>query len=200
MSRYVTPLPGLFARAAESVLNRLIELDPDAAALVEAMGDRMLKVRFEQAGVDLFFRGAGGSLTVRAETAETPATTISGTPLALMTMASPNHKSPRGDVTISGDAELARRFEQMMRRLDPDWEAGLSEHFGDFLGHQIYVFLSQGRQFARRAAETGTAQTGAWLGEESGFLVNRVEFGEFSRDVDSLREAVDRVAQRVQFL
>lgn len=186
----------MFARATEAVLNRLIELDPGAPALVEAMGDRMLQVHLEQVGIDLFFRGTGASLTVCAESPETPATTIRGTPLALMAMASPGNKSPGGDVTISGDAELARRFEQMIRRLDPDWEAGLSEHFGDFFGHQIFAFLGKGREVTRRVAEVGTAQTGAWLGEESGLLVNRVEFGAFTREVDALREAVDRLAQR----
>lgn len=195
MTRYVTPLPGLLARTAESVLNRLIELDPGAPALIGAMGDKMLQVHFEQVGIDLFFRGTGASLTVCAETPKTPATTISGTPLALMAMASPGNKSPGDDVTISGNAELARRFEQMIRRLDPDWEAALSEHFGDFLGHQLHTFFRQGRQAARHSATVGTEQMGAWLGEESGLLVNRPEFEAFTREVDTLRESVDRFAQ-----
>lgn len=204
MTRYVTPLPGLLARATETLLNRLIRLDPAAPSLVEAMGAKALKVELEQLNIDLYFQAKYTALQVSAESDDAPATTIRGTPMALLALAVPDRKTPgsgvapgsRSGASISGDAELARRFEQLMRRLDPDWEAGFSEYFGDFLGYQLHACFRQGRQATRRAKTVGTEQMGAWLGEESGLVVNRPEFESFAHEVDALREAVDRLQQK----
>lgn len=197
--RYLTPLPRMLAGAVEHGLNRLLALDPNTPAQLESLGDKRLQVTLEQLNIDLFFHAAGEALNVSATATQAADTTLSGTPLALLSMLAPERggrPTPGGTVRISGDAELARRFERLVRRLDPDWEAVLSDYFGDLIGHQVYAFLHQGREGIRHTAATGTAQMGAWLGEESGLLINRTEFEAFSRDVDTLREAVDRLEQR----
>lgn len=197
MGHYRTPLPRLFAALVESVLKRAIELDPGAAAALDPLESRMLKLELEGPGLDLFFTVADGRLKVTAEADEVPDTVISGTPSALLAMSIPDRRASGNGVKIHGEAELARDFERFMRRLDPDWEAALIERFGKVAGHQLHVFFREGIRAGRAVAETGTDQLAVWLKEESDLLVDRTELKAFTAAVDTLREAVDRLESRI---
>ncbi len=197
MSRYLTPLPGLLAGAIEQALNQAIVLDANAPAALAALGDRTLKLELTGLGIDLFFHADQPRLRVSAESERKPDTTIIGSPAALLGMAVPGWRTPGSGVRIEGDAGTAQALEKLLRRLDPDWEALFVERFGAVVGHQLFVFLDQGRQHGMTLARVSADQVGTWLREESGLLVTRGELETFVDQVDGLREAVDRLEQRL---
>lgn len=200
MSRYLTPLPGLFAGLVDTVLNQAIRRDPDGPGRLEALAGRRIKFELEGLGLELHFRVQDQRLQVRAEDdgLSQPDTVISGSPGALLAMSIPDWRSPGGGVSMQGSAETARYFEQLLRRLRPDWEAALVEQFGEVLGHQLFRFFREAGQTGRQMARTGEEQLGEYLREESELAVSRPQFGVFSREVDELREAVDRLESRLR--
>lgn len=217
MPAYRTPLPALFAATLQSSLNAALALDRNSAARLDRIEGRVLKLVLEGAGLELFFGASGGGIEVGLEAPESlegeaggePDTTVRGTPAALFSMAASElgegWNAPGSNVSISGDASLARGFERLFSRLDPDLEGAFSGLFGDVVGHQLAFGLRQG---ARRARETaGTA--GDLLGEAlregargggSGPLVGRAEVRRFADGVDGLRDAVDRLDARIRIL
>jgi ubiquinone biosynthesis accessory factor UbiJ len=198
MARYLTPLPGLLARAMESAFNQAIALDPAAAQRLDALNGKTVKLVLDRLGIDLFFIGQGQRLAVVAESDIEPATTIQGSPSALLAMAVPEWRAPGSGVRIEGDAGSAQALEKLFKQLDPDWEALLSQHLGDVLGHQVWRLLRDAGGMARHGARTAGDQLARYLREESGLLVTRDEANTFNREVDELREACDRLEARLR--
>lgn len=199
MNRYLTPLPGVMATAAEHVVNRAVALDDDAARVLRPLEGRWLKFEFEGLALDLWVSAEDGRVRILAEPDEdqTADTTIGGTPGALLAMAIPEFSGP-GGVRIEGDARLAQQFQQAMKALDPDVEKGLTDYFGALLGPQMYRLLMDVTGFGRHAARTGGEQAAHWLRDESDLVPSPEEWESFSSGVDRLREAVDRFESRLK--
>ncbi len=198
MSRYLTPLPGLLASAVDTALNRAIGLDEKAAARLAAMQGKCVRLELLGLGIDLYFRGLEERLAVDAESDAEPDTTISGSPAALLAMAVPDWRAPGSGVQIQGDAGAAQALEKLLRQLDPDWEALLVEHLGAVWGHQVWRMINDSMRVGRHVASTAAGQAARFLREESGLLVTREEVEEFTRQVDELREATDRLEARLR--
>lgn len=216
MPEYRTPLPAMLAATLQSGLNAALSLDDDSEARLARIEDRVLKLELEGAGIDLFFSGTPHGIRVSLESPrEEPVepndppqvdTTISGTPAALLTMAAAESgegwSGPKARVSIAGDATLARDFERLFSRLDPDVEAALSSILGDVAGHQLAFGLKQGAGHLRRFAEEARNVLGEVLkdgsrGNQSGPLVGSAETSAFADGVDALRDAVDRLEAKI---
>ena len=199
MARYRTPLPGWLATAIEQVLNRAIALDEQGADRLKPLRDRWLKFELSGLEIDLWFSADDRSMIVDAERHqdEQADTIIQGTPGALLGMAVPEMGGP-GQVKIEGDARLAQQFQQLLKSLDPDWEAGISHYLGDFIGPQVYRMLIEASAFGRHAVKTSGEQFSHWLRDESGSVPNQEEWSDWRDQVDELREAVDRFESRVR--
>ncbi|MEM1082093.1 MAG: SCP2 sterol-binding domain-containing protein [Pseudomonadota bacterium] len=206
MSRYRTPLPRWLAGAIEYTLNRAVELDEQGVGRVRPLMGRWLKFELSGIEIDLWFSATEDGLLVQAEppTAEgdtpvAPDTFVQGTPGALMGMAIPELDGP-GTVKIEGDARLAQQFQHVLKGLEPDWEAGISQRLGPVLGPQVYRMLVDASRFGRHAAVTTGDQVGHWLRNESGSVPNQEEWVHWRDQVDQLREAVDRLDSRMRRL
>lgn len=198
MPRYLTPLPGLLARAMQGALNQAIALDPEARHRLDALNGKAVKLVLDRIGIDLFFIGQAESLEVLAETELEPDTTIKGSPTALLAMAVPDWRAPGSGVRIEGDAGSAQALEKLFKQLDPDWEGLLTQHLGDVVGHQVWRMLRDAGGMARHSTRTAGEQLARYLREESGLLVTRAEAEAFNREVDELREASDRLEARLR--
>ena len=198
MSRYVTPLPGLLAGTIEAALARAFALDEQAAERLGALEGKCVQLALGGVGIDLFFLGSGSGLSVRAEHDGTPDTVIRGTPSALLALAVPDWAASGSGVRIEGDAGTAQSLEKLLRRLDPDWERLLTERFGEIIGHQLWRMAQDALNIGQSGADLASDQIGHYLREESGLLVTEAEVGQFTIEVDELREGVDRLESRLR--
>ena len=159
MTEYITPLPGMLAFALETAANHVLQLDMESPARVKKLEGRLLQVNLEGLGITLFFTFKHGVVRVRLKTEGTPDTVISGTPVALFSMAEPEEVDwglPDSKVQINGDASLARDLERIFSKLEPDWEGPLAGMFGDVAGHQLAQGLRQGAETARETARSAS--------------------------------------------
>ena len=104
---------------------------------------------------------------------------------------------PVGKLRIEGDAELARRLQQLARDFDPDWQKPFAEVFGDVVGVQVANALAAGLKQARDLAADGARVAAEYVTEESRDVVPKAELDAFHDDVDGLRDDVERLAARV---
>lgn len=157
MADYVTPLPAMLALALETAINQVLQLDLESPTRVNKLEGRLLQLDLEDLNITLFFTFKHGNVRVRLESTDTPDTTISGTPLALFSMAEPEDADwGLGDskVQINGDASLARDLERIFSKLEPDWEGPLSGMLGDVAGHQAAQGIRYGVETAKETART----------------------------------------------
>ncbi|MEM7053602.1 MAG: SCP2 sterol-binding domain-containing protein [Pseudomonadota bacterium] len=199
MARYLTPLPGWLARSIQHVINRAVALDEMGTDQLKPLRERWLKFELSGMEIDLWFGADENGMIVDAEQHEedVPDTIIHGTPGALIGMAIPEMEGP-SQIRIEGDARLAQQFQQLLKNLDPDWEAGISNYLGDLIGPQVYRMLVEAGRFGQHAVKTSGEQISHWLRDESGSVPNQEEWADWRDQVDDLREAVDRFESRVR--
>lgn len=159
MPEYVTPLPGMLALALETAINHVLQLDMESPSRVKKLEGRLLQVDLEGLNITLFFTFRHGVARVRLQSDTTPDTTISGTPVALFSMAEPDDADwglPESKVQINGDASLARDLERIFSKLEPDWEGPLAGMLGDVAGQQVAQGIRQGVKTARETARSAS--------------------------------------------
>jgi len=157
MTEYVTPLPGMLALTLETAINQVLQLDMESPSRVRKLENKLLQVNLDGLNITLFFTFKHGVVRVRLDAEGTPDTVISGTPIALFSMAEPEDADwglPKSKVQINGDASLARDLERIFRKLEPDWEAPLDGLLGDVAGHQAAHGIRRGLESAKETART----------------------------------------------
>lgn len=201
--RAPNPVLSVLGRALEGVLERALRLDPETRARLAALDGRAVTLTFRGGGLAL--RAAVDGERVRIGPAFEGAShlRISATPSALLGMAlrrGDDGLAPGGGVEIAGDAELARRLEQIATRFAPDIDEAFARAFGDVLGMPLARAFRGAFAWSRRAAGALARDGAEFLSEESGDLVARAELEGFLDDVDALRERGDRLEARVRRL
>jgi len=145
----------MLALALETAINQVLQLDIESPSRVNKLEDRLLQLDLEGLNISLFFTFKHGNVRVALDADATPDTTISGTPVALFSMAEPEEAEwglPDSKVQINGDASLARDLERIFSKLDPDWESPLSGMLGEVAGHQVAQGIRQGVETAKETA------------------------------------------------
>ena len=141
----------------------------------------------------------GLTLALSADGRESDAT-VSGGPFGLLALLGDSAQAApgRGDVTISGDTEVAEKFQELARLLRPDIEEELSLLLGDVPAHQLTRAARAGVRWAAKAADTTLENLSEYFAHERGDLVPRNEGEQFLRGVDAVREGVDRLQARLE--
>ena len=185
-----------------NLLNRSIASSSRAQALCERLEGRALGVLVEGPRLHFVARIVLGQIALGAESDREPDATVSGTPLTLLSMVAPGARGRlrSGPVTITGDAEIAQSFQDLLRAAQPDFEEELSRLVGDVTAHQIGNLVRGASGWGKKAAATLAANVSEYLQEESRDLVTRTELEEFLANVDELRESADRLRARLERL
>ena len=213
--------------AVEALLNRGVHASLQATALARRLDgtalllniEGMASIRLSAAGGRLSLIGAGSPLDVGA--CEPADATISGSPLALLRLAGATDigratglgkatggrgDMPRADsripargagVVVSGDAEIANSYRELIASARPDFEEELSRLIGDVPARALSQIALKTVEWARGARRTAGENIAEYLQEESRDVVNKPELDEFLQGVDTLRETADRVDARI---
>ncbi|WP_305805040.1 SCP2 sterol-binding domain-containing protein [Stenotrophomonas sp. YIM B06876] len=197
-------LKPLAGRALEAALNRALALDPDTRTALRPLDGQSITLTLESPSLAMRIGVAGERLTVGpVDPAQQPDLAVRSTlggvlaQLPFLANARRGGTAPAGRMKVSGDAELARRLQQLATGFDPDWQQPFVSVFGDVLGVQVANSLRSALLQARRSA-VDLAQTAAeYVTEESRDVVPRAELEAFHDDVDVMRDDVERLAVRV---
>ena len=194
-------LKPLAGRALQEALNRLVALDPDTASALAALDGRRIGLALEAPPVALDIRVDGGRLHVGPPTQEPDLgvrATISGV-LSQLPFLRRDGAPPVGKVRINGDAELARRLQQLAQRFDPDWDRPF-DVLGPVIGPQVAKLLREALRAGRTVAGNVVRDAADYLTEESRDVVGKAERAAVLDDVDDLRDRAERLAARVERL
>lgn len=198
---FLDSLKPLAGRALEAALNRALALDPDTRDALKPLDGRRvalhlqapplaleIRVDRERLNVGPAFEESELDLSVRA--------TLGGL-LSQLPMFRRDDAPPVGRVRVSGDAELARRLQQLAQRFDPDWQQPFTAVFGDVVGVQV-ANAARGAFVQMKDVGASLADNAAsYVVEESRDVVGRAELDAFHDDVDGVRDGVERLAARV---
>ena len=186
----------------ESVVNRCIRESSRAGEVLESLDGKSLAIVVRGLGIRVRLGASKTHLAVSAESKRSESTataTVEGTPLALLSLL--RNRGPEAfresAVGLSGDAQTAEAFAQLLAHARPDLEEELSRLIGDIAAHEVAGAARRTDTWARQAGSALAMNSSEFLQEEARQLPPRVEVNAFGRDVERLRDDVERAAQRL---
>jgi len=185
----------------ETALNRYLSLDPDALSRFSCLEGHIISIKFKGLNKSLsLFPSADGFMVLTNFDGEADATII-GTPIALAKMGL--SKDPKdllfsGEIEIVGDAAVANQFNRVLSQLDIDWEELLAQNIGDIAAHKVGNAIRDVNQWFKRSTQAVCLDSGEYLQEETRLSPSVAELRKFTHQVDEVREAVDRIAIKIQ--
>lgn len=193
----------MLTQSIENLLNRNLPRSPRAGELVRELAGKSVRVEARGLGWVLLIESLGTSLRLAKNADDpVPGAEIVGSLMGLAQLAGshPEEVIRRGEVLIRGDAELAQKFRELAMLLKPDVEEELARIIGDTPAHQAFRLVRMATGFGRRAASTGVRNVAEYFAHERRDLVPRAEAEDFYREVERLREDVDRLEARAAHL
>ncbi|UXI68381.1 ubiquinone biosynthesis accessory factor UbiJ [Tahibacter amnicola] len=198
------PVLSVLGQLLERVLNRVVRLDSETLTRLDALDGRAVTVEFRGTPLALRVCVQGTELRIGPAAGGDSALRVLTSPGSLLAMAlrrgSGEAGVAPGTVEIAGDADLARRLEQIASRYRPDIEEAFTRTFGDVLGVPLATGFSNALRYARERGERLVQDTAEYLREESRDLVAPGEMDEFLDAVDRLRERGERLEARLNRL
>ena len=188
-------------RLLEAALNRAVALDDETRARLAGLEGRRIGIELHGTPLALSISVDAARLRVGPHWQAASDLNLRAAPGSLLAFAlrrgdGGNAAAP-GKVDISGDAELARRVEKLLRGFRPDIEEAFAKTFGDTIGVPMAGALRAAFEWSRESAESLARDSAEFLRDDSRDLVAPAEMDAFLDGVDALRERVDRLAARV---
>jgi ubiquinone biosynthesis protein UbiJ len=185
----------------ETMLNRNIAAEARSVALIRRLDGKSLQLDIN--GITrVRALVQGGRLALLAGDNSPADAVIAGSAPALLMMMTGMAKRVAGDrsVHIRGDAEVADLYRELLTLSRPDFEEEAARFVGDMPARRLSNLARQTFGWMRRTGRSVGANMAEYLLEESRDLVNKTELDEFLRGVDDLREATDRLDERIRRL
>jgi ubiquinone biosynthesis protein UbiJ len=189
-------------RPVAKVLNRNIQESTPARELCAQLSGTVVAVRVRDTALVAYFVVSDEVLQVVTDTSEEPDVIIVGSLITLARMAGASGEAAvrDGSLDLTGDAELAGQFQQLLSFARPDIEEELSGVVGDVAAHRLGEFARGLGRWGREARSTVGANIREYLQEEGRDVPSRYEVERFSGKVSTLRDDVDRLEARLKRL
>ena len=103
-------------------------------------------------------------------------------------------------VTLEGDSELASALSKVLRNMSWEYEEDLSRIIGDIPAHQLAEFGRRVTRESKRQAISLAGMFTEYWQEEQPLIAKKRHVQQFVKDVDTLREDVERLAKYTEKL
>jgi ubiquinone biosynthesis protein UbiJ len=189
-------------RPVARLLNHNIQESTPAREMCKKLSGTSVAVRVRDSAISAIFIIGDDALDVVSVSTEDPDVAISGSLITLARMAGDSGASAirDGSLDLTGDAELADQFRQLLSYARPDVEEELSAFVGDVAAHRLGELARGAARWGRDARSTMGANIREYLQEESRDTPSRYDVEKFAASVDTLRDDVDRVEARINRL
>jgi ubiquinone biosynthesis protein UbiJ len=180
----------MFEAQINQYLARALEDSPRARELCVGLEGRSIELNVTGFPSPMRLAAAGGALQYSATKPATPPdVTVSGSPLSLLALTRGDTDAviAQGQVAVSGDEELMRRFQELARLLRPDGEAAAGRIMGRIPAHLATRALSAFAGWGRAAGDSLARNAADYLAHESRDLVPRAEAESLFGGVEALR-------------
>jgi ubiquinone biosynthesis protein UbiJ len=186
--------------ALDVALNRVLQLDPQAAQRIQALEGKLLALHIRGPNLTLYLLPVDGRLQVHAFAEGHVDTTISASPLGLARLtlqADASDAMFKGDVKIVGDVEFGQTIKDILGHIDIDWEEHLSKVIGDVAAHQVGRGARGLKNWSEQASNSLQQDLAELLQHEMRVLPQRADIEQFLDDVDKLRADFERFELRL---
>ena len=192
----------IFAPTIETVINKVISLDPEAKQRLTRLDQKIIAFHFTDIEQKLYFVIDESYILVKHRCDNPVDAELSGGLLSFFNLASGDDSAPifKGEVRFAGEINTAQNFQKFFNQLDIDWEEHLSQYVGDIAAHQLF---NNGRalfNWLGKTANTAQQNASEYLRFEAKAVPASIELENFYDDIADLKSDVERLAMRIERL
>jgi len=190
----------LLINAFESALNKYLSLDEDIDLFLQPLTGKVIAVTLLPFNETIYLCPTTQRIQIIDQYAETPDTKLTGSlpAFGLMGLSStPARSFFSGEVTIEGDLNLGRHFQELFAKLDIDLEEQLSHYTGDIIAHKVGNLFRSLNDWQQDSVNTLKLNVTEFLQDETQDVPPAPEVNIFTQQVDQLKEDFDRLEARV---
>ncbi len=188
----------------EAVGNRLLALDEQALQRCAELQGRIVALQLTDIDRTIHFHPGSWGLRISLQTPpREPDAEIRGRVVGLASLALDDDRissSMQQRIEVSGNAQVAQRFQQLLTELDIDWEEALAQRIGDMAAFRIGQALRKLQALMRQNLETLQLDGSEYLREEARMTPTRPEFEQFRAEVTELRHDAERLERLFNLL
>lgn len=190
--------------AAQHTLNQAIALAPKSHQELDALSGSLLGVEITSLDLTLYIDMVSGTevrLMMHCERATDAFVRGSAEDfVALATSDDPAATLINSGIELEGRSTRLINLQQVISKMDVDWEAPLVEALGDVTGHQLAQALRKCFHWSEGALASLKRQLSEYLLEEGQLTPPKAELEHFYDGVQSLSMRVERAQQQVEKL
>lgn len=185
----------------EHLLNRLLSQDPETRNELAGLSGKVIQIELlntAQPTISMLIEQDG--IRIETDQAGEGDVLIRSTPLNLLAYlraSASSEAAVTGNLEIRGDLGLAQEFQRLLRRFDPDPEEQLARLLGDTLARKATNLARDGADFLRQLKNKVEMDLGEYALYETETLPEQDEIERFNHSVDTLRDDLERLKQRV---
>ena len=196
--------PALLSAAlagAERALNQTIALTPTSHQELEALSGTLLGIDITSLDLRLFIDMISGTqIALLAHCERRPDAFVRGTVedfAALVASDDPAATLINSGIELEGSSTKLITLQQIVSKMDVDWEAPLVDALGDVMGHQLAQALRVMFRWSESARASLKRQLSEYLLEEGKLTPPKAELEHFYDSVQSLSLRVERAQSQV---
>ena len=196
--------PALLSAAlagAERALNQTIALTPTSHQELEALSGTLLGIDITSLDLTLFIDIISGTeIALLAQCERRPDAFVRGTVedfAALVASDDPAATLINSGIELEGSSSKLITLQQIVSKMDVDWEAPLVDALGDVMGHQLAQALRAMLRWSESARASLKRQLSEYLLEEGKLTPPKTELEHFYDSVQSLSLRVERAQSQV---
>jgi len=181
-------------------INKVLQQDQQTLTVVQELAGKVIKIEISGPDVSLFVKFEQQGITIETEHDAKPNVIIRARPatyIGLLLNRDEKTTTFTPDMEISGDANLAQQFQQILRNMEIDWEEYLSHWVGDTAAHKLGRIFKQSSELFKEAHQTIRMDISEYLRYEKNILPDKDEVEEYIAAVDVLRNDAERLQLRV---
>ena len=196
--------PALLSAAlagAERALNQTIALTPTSHQELEALSGTLLGIDITSLDLTLFIDMISGTeIALLAHCERCPDAFVRGTVedfAALVASDDPAATLINSGIELEGSSTKLITLQQIVSKMDVDWEAPLVDALGDVMGHQLAQALRAMFRWSESTRASLKRQLSEYLLEEGKLTPPKAELEHFYDSVQSLSLRVERAQSQL---
>ncbi len=187
----------------EQAINQHISMDQNAGAQMAQLHGRVIALEVLGTGHTLYLVPGPEMIQLLSSYEGEPDCLLQGSPLAITQLRRP---VPEGedpvptDMRVSGESELAQQFCRILRGVEINWEAYLSQYTGSLIAGEVSKAIDFAGYWRDHIIDTLNRDLREYLQEESAVLPTRHEIDAFGNGVLQLEQRLRQLQQRIERL